>query len=106
MEYLYLANFANEFSVPEKGILSHVLHKDAYVNITAFGFTAGEDLSSHASPTPAILQFLEGEAEVGLGDDTVLVQAGSLIYMPPHLPHSISAKTPVKMLLVQMKAVD
>ena len=77
--------------------------KDDYVNITLFGFAAGEEVSSHSAPTPAILYFLEGEANVLLGQDTVAAQPGSFVYMPPMLPHGILAKTPVRMLLVQVK---
>jgi quercetin dioxygenase-like cupin family protein len=94
MDYTFLANLQTEFALPEKGILSRVLHKDEHANVTLFGFSAGEELSGHSSPTPAVLYFIEGEAEVQLG----------FVYMPPMLPHGISAKTAVRMLLVQMKA--
>lgn len=73
------------------------------VNVTLFGFTAGEELSGHSAPTPAVLHFLEGEASVQLGEDTVDAKPGSFVYMPPMLPHGISAKTALRMLLVQMK---
>jgi len=105
MDYTFLANLQQEFAIPEKGILSNVLQKDEYVNITAFGFAAGQELSAHSAPTPAVLYFLEGEAEVQLGEDRVQAQAGSFVYMPPMLPHGISAKPPFKMLLVQIKTV-
>ncbi|MES2221443.1 MAG: cupin domain-containing protein [Acidobacteriota bacterium] len=103
MDYCFLANLHEEFAFPEKGILSHVLQKDANVNVTLFGFSAGEELSSHAAPTPAVLYFLEGEASVQLGGDTVAARPGSFVYMPPMLPHGILAKTAVRMLLVQVK---
>ena len=103
MEYKFLTNLQEELALPEKGILSHVLQKDDYVNVTLFGFAAGEELSSHSAPTPAILYFLEGEANVLLGQDTVAAQPGSFVYMPPMLPHGILAKTPVRMLLIQIK---
>jgi quercetin dioxygenase-like cupin family protein len=105
MNYVFLANLQQEITLPEKGILSQVLKKDNDVNVTLFGFSKGEELSSHSAPTPAILYFLEGEAEVQLGDDKIHAQTGSFVYMPPMLPHAILAKTPVKMLLVQMKHV-
>ena len=54
--------------------------------------------------TPAILYFLDGEAEVQLGEDRVNAQPGSFVYMPPMLTHGISAKSPVRMLLIQIKA--
>jgi len=103
VDYTFLADLVNEISLPEKGILSNVLHKDKHVNITVFGFAAGQELSAHSAPTPASMYFLEGEAEVRLGDDTVSAHAGSFVYMPPSLTHGIRAKSPVKMLLVQIK---
>ena len=105
MSYTFLANLQQEIALPEKGILSQVLKKDNNVNVTLFGFSKGEELSSHSAPTPAVLYFLEGEAEVQLGDDKIDARPGSFVYMPPMLPHGILAKTPVKMLLVQMRNV-
>ncbi len=103
MDYTFLVNLQQEFALPEKGVLSRVLRKDDHVNVTLFGFSPGEALSTHSAPTPAILYFLEGEAEVQLGADKVHVQQGSFIYMPPMLLHGISAKTALRMLLVQIK---
>ena len=104
VDYTFLANLQQEFALPEKGILSRVLHKDEHANVTLFGFAAGEELSAHSAPTPAVLYFLEGEADVQLGNDTVHAQPGSFVYMPPMLPHGIAARTALRMLLVQMKA--
>lgn len=103
MDYTFFANLQEEFTLPEKGILSRVLHKDEKVNVTLFGFAAGEELSAHSAPTPAVLYFLEGEAELQLGADKVKAKAGSFVYMPPMLSHGISAQTGLRMLLVQMK---
>jgi quercetin dioxygenase-like cupin family protein len=103
MNHTFFANLQDELTIPENGILSRVLQKDDNVNITLFGFSAGEELSAHSAPTPAILYFLEGEAVVQLGADTVFAKAGSFVLMPPMLSHGISAKTPLKMLLVQVK---
>jgi len=102
MDYVFFGNLQQEFSDPDKGILSRVLHKDADINITAFSFSSGEELSPHSAPTPAILYFLEGEAEVQLGAEKVLARPGSFVYMPPMLPHAIEVKSPVKMLLIQV----
>ena len=103
MNYTFVANLLQEFVLPENGVLSRILHKDAKLNVTLFGFSAGQELSAHSAPTAAILYFLEGEAEVQLGEDKVNTQPGSFIYMPPMLPHGISAKTALRMLLVQLK---
>ncbi len=103
MNYTFLADLHQEIAPPEKGILSRVLEKNDSVSVTLFGFSAGEELSAHSAPTPAILYFLDGEAEVQLGEDKVSTQGGSFVYMPPMLPHAISAKSSVRMLLIQVK---
>ena len=103
MEYKFLADLKDEIAIPEKGILSRVIQKDESVNITLFAIAAGEEISAHSAPTPAILYFLEGEAVVQLGDDVVDAQPGSFAFMPPMLPHGISARRATRMLLVQLK---
>ena len=103
MDYTFLTNLQTEFALPETGIMSRLLHKDDHVNVTLFGFSAGQELSVHSAPTPAVLYFIEGEAEVLLGQDKVNAQPGSFVYMPPMLPHGSSAITAVRMLLVQIK---
>lgn len=104
MNYKFLADLPSEIAIPEKGILSHVLQKDDSVNVTVFGMAAGQEISSHSAPTPAILYFLEGEAHVQLGNEVVQAKPGSFIFMPPMLPHGINASSPTKMLLVQIKS--
>ena len=39
-----------------------------------------------------------------LGGDTVEAQAGTWIHMPPELPHSIHARTPVLMVLLVLRS--
>jgi quercetin dioxygenase-like cupin family protein len=103
VSYRFIADLAAETILTEKGILSRVLQKDDAVNITLFGMAGGEEISSHSAPTPAVLYFLEGEATVGLGADTVQAASGSFVFMPPMLSHSIAAQRPSKMLLIQIK---
>ncbi|HWR13893.1 MAG TPA: cupin domain-containing protein [Terriglobales bacterium] len=102
-DYTFVPNLVNEFAIPENGIISRVLHKDERLNITLFGFSAGQELSTHSAPTPALIQVLEGEADIDLGSDTVQVKPGSFIRMAPLLSHAVRAKTPFRMLLVQVK---
>jgi quercetin dioxygenase-like cupin family protein len=71
MEYKFIPDLATEFAMPQDGIMSRVLHKDENLNVTLFGFSAGQELSTHSAPTPALLYFLRGEADLRLGSDTV-----------------------------------
>ncbi len=102
-DYTFVPDLLREFPIPENGIISRVLHKDDRLNITLFGFSAGQELSTHSAPTPALIYVLEGEAEIDLGSDTVQGKKGSFVRMAPLLPHAVRAKTPFRMLLVQVK---
>jgi len=68
-----------------------------------FGFGQGEELSEHTASMPAILQFIQGEATVALGDDKHEAKPGTWVQMATGLRHSIQAKTPVVMLLLLLK---
>ena len=94
---------AKEVQPPDKGILSRTLFNDDRLKAVLFGFAQGEELSEHTASMPAVLHFLQGEAKVMLGDDTVEAQSGTWVHMPTGLRHSIQAKTPVVMLLLLMK---
>ena len=101
--YVAFADLAGEIVPPADGTLSRTIHQDDHLKAILFGFAAGQELSEHTAATPAILHFLSGEADVTLGADTMAAAAESWMYMPPHLPHSIRAKTPVVMLLLLLK---
>jgi quercetin dioxygenase-like cupin family protein len=103
LPYTLLPDLAAAIVPPEDGTLSRTVHQDESLKAVLFGFAAGQELSEHTASTPAIMHFLSGEAEVGLGADNVSAGPGAWIHMPPHLSHSIRAKTPVVMLLLLLK---
>jgi quercetin dioxygenase-like cupin family protein len=89
--------------VPPDSILSRTLYETESVKAILFDFAKGQELSEHASALPAILYFLSGEAALRLGGEEREARAGTWVDMPPHLPHSILANTPVTMLLLLIK---
>ncbi len=101
--YTFLADLAKQVQIPPDGILSRTLHNDDRLKIIVFGFDKGQELSAHTAPMPAILYFLEGEAQLRLGSDTMEARAGALVHMPPQLEHGIQAKTPLILLLMMLK---
>lgn len=64
---------------------------------------AGQDLSPHAAPYPALIAILKGEALLLLGGDWHHATKGSFAWMPPGLEHGLRAKTDVVMLLTMVK---
>jgi len=101
--YTMLTDLANQVEVPADGTLSRTIYLDERLKVVLFGFSAGQELSEHTASTPAIMHFLTGEAEVTLGPDRVSAHTGTWIHMPAQLPHSISTKSPVVMLLLLLK---
>ncbi len=103
-DYTYLSNLSDLLpDIPADSILSRTFYTDDHVKVMLFGFAAGQELSEHTASQPAILHFLEGEAHLTLGDDTMDAGPGTWVHMPPQLSHSILAKTPVVMLLLLFK---
>ena len=88
--------------IASDSIVSRTVYKADRLRAILFGFAPGETLSEHTSSYPAILHFLEGEAAVTLGAETITAQPGTWVHMPAHLPHSIEAQTAVKMLLLML----
>ena len=101
--YTFIQNMLQEAEPPAKGILSHTLHNDDKLKVVVFGFAEGEELSEHTASMPAILQNLSGHAKLLLGEDVNEFEPGSFVYLPAQLPHSVTAVTPLVMLLFLLK---
>ncbi|MFP4438977.1 MAG: cupin domain-containing protein [Chloroflexaceae bacterium] len=99
-------DLAAQVAIPDDGTISRTVYQDAQVKAVLFGFAAGQELSEHTAAMAAVLHFVQGEARVTLGAKVVEAQANTWVHMPPHLPHSIVAKTPVVMLLLLLKPAE
>jgi quercetin dioxygenase-like cupin family protein len=106
MSYTHVPQLDAAIELPADGTLSRTLLSDHRIKVVLFAFSAGQELSEHTATMPAVIHFLEGEARVTLGGDSVDAKAGTWIHMPALLPHSILTKTPVKMLLTLLKTGD
>jgi quercetin dioxygenase-like cupin family protein len=102
-DYTVFLDLAKETHPLNKGILSRTLFNDDRLKAVAFSFAQGKELSEHTASMPAVLHFLQGEAKLTLGDDTLEARPGTWVHMPAGLRHSIQAKSPVVMLLLLLK---
>jgi quercetin dioxygenase-like cupin family protein len=87
-------------SIQPDSIISRTFYKSDRLKAIAFGFDAGQELSEHTSSQAAVIQIVQGEATVTLGEDRHELSAGSWMHMLPRLKHSVYAKTPLIMLLL------
>ena len=87
----------------EGSVVSRKLVRKPAGTVTVFAFDAGQGLSEHTAPFDAIVDVLEGEADVRIGGIPHRVGAGEFIVMPAGRPHSLSAVKRFKMLLVMIR---
>ena len=72
--------------------------------VTLFAFAEGQGLSEHTAPYDALVQILDGQAEVTIAGAAYRLKAGELIIMPADQPHALRALTGFKMLLTMIRA--
>ena len=84
-------------------IVSKTLIEKDNSDLSLFAFDGGQGMSAHTSPYDAVVQVLDGEADLGIGRKPVKVKTGELVIMPARVPHSVTAKKRFKMLLTLVK---
>ena len=84
-------------------IVSREIIKGATGKVVLFAFDAGEGLSEHTSPFNALVQIVEGEAEITIAGQPHRVAAGELILMPAQQPHALKANRRFKMVLTLIR---
>jgi quercetin dioxygenase-like cupin family protein len=72
--------------------------------ITLFAFDKNERLSEHTAPYDALIQVIDGEANVTISGEPMIVRAGEMVLIPANVPHSLKAAERFKMLLVMVRS--
>ncbi|MGI5826786.1 MAG: cupin domain-containing protein [Patescibacteria group bacterium] len=91
-------------SYQEGSVVSREIVKKDTGTVTAFAFDQGEGLSEHTAPFDALVQILEGEAEIIIDGQSYFLATSDIIIMPANHPNSLKAKTKFKMLLIMIKS--
>ena len=90
-------------STTDHGIASRVLARSAGGTVTLFAFDAGESLSEHTAPFDALVLVLEGALTLTVGGQRVDAVPGTVVRMPPGVPHAVDAPQPSRMLLIMLR---
>ena len=85
-------------------IVSREVLKQKAGTVTLFAFDAGQGLSEHTAPFDALVQVLDGQAEITIAGKPHHVKAGEIILMPAGQPHALKAQQRFKMLLTMLRA--
>lgn len=101
--HTYFPNLSETISsIPQESIVSRTIYRDNGLKAIVFAFAPGQELSEHTASVPAIIQIIEGDCELTVGESRYEATAGAWVQMPAKMAHSLYAKTPVKMLLLML----
>ncbi|MDA8126042.1 MAG: cupin domain-containing protein [Deltaproteobacteria bacterium] len=98
------ANMKGLVAYQEGAVVSKEIIKKATGTVTLFAFDKGQGLSEHTAPFDALVQVLDGEAEIVLGGEPHLVKEGEMLIMPGGKPHALKAVQRFKMMLVMIRS--
>jgi len=72
-------------------------------NVTLFAFDSGENLSEHTAPFDALVQVIEGVADIRIAEKNFTVAVGQMLLLPAGVPHAVHAPGRFKMILTMIK---
>src|SRR5271165_3154197 len=98
------AKVADLVSYQEGSIVSREIVKKPTGNVTIFAFDEGQGLSEHTAPFDALVQMVEGNAEIMISGQPHQLQSGEMILMPAGQPHALKALKRFKMILTMIRS--
>lgn len=93
----------NQVQYQAGSIVSRIVVKRTGGNLTLFAFDKGQFLSEHTAAFDAVIQVLEGKAEIVIGGEPFQLKENDTIIMPANIPHAVNALEQFKMLLTLVK---
>ena len=99
-----VADLASLAQYQADSIVSRTLVNKPSGTVTLFAFARGQALSEHTAPYDALVQILDGRAEIRIGDEKFSVTQGEAIVLPANIPHAVNANENFKMLLTMIRA--
>jgi quercetin dioxygenase-like cupin family protein len=91
-------------SCQDGAVVSRTLINKSVGTVTAFSFDEGEGLSEHTAPYDAMVEIIDGEAEITIAGRKNLVRAGEMLIMPANQPHALHGVKAFKMMLIMIRA--
>lgn len=80
-------------------VISRTLAQGPHLSLTLFAFDKNEEISTHASSGDALVQILDGQARITIGEQQFHLKKGEAIVMPANIPHALFGVERFKMFL-------
>ncbi|MGO9060273.1 MAG: cupin domain-containing protein [Candidatus Binataceae bacterium] len=84
-------------------VVSREVVKKKTGTVTLFAFDKAQGLSEHTAPFDALVQVLDGMAEITIGGTLHRLGKDEMILMPANVPHALKAVERFKMMLVMIR---
>jgi quercetin dioxygenase-like cupin family protein len=98
-----VVDFDSLVNCQEGQIESVTMAQKKGVGLTALAFGKGEGVGPHAAKGDALIYIHQGIATVKIGDSVMEASSGQMVVMPANIPHQVTAKEDMKMLLIVVK---
>jgi quercetin dioxygenase-like cupin family protein len=102
-EHSTVFRFTEKAEYSPEGIVSKRVLDRSAGTVTLFAFDQGQRLSTHSAPYDAIVQVMEGKAEILINEKPFHLDAGDTIILPAGIPHAVNAVEKFKMVLTMIK---
>lgn len=97
-------NIENLIEYQEDSVVSREIIRKETGTVTIFAFDKGEGLSEHTAPFDAMVQIVDGTAEIIISGNINVVKTGEMIIMPGNVPHALNAVDRFKMILTMIRS--
>jgi quercetin dioxygenase-like cupin family protein len=102
--YAKTQNLRDLISYQKASVVSRTLIDKKAGTVTLFAFDKEQGLSEHTAPYDALVQIIDGEAEVTISRRAHRLKEGEVIIMPANEPHALKAVGKFKMLLIMIRS--
>ena len=96
--------FVDLVEYQKEAVVSRTLIDKVTGTVTLFAFDEGQGLSEHTTPYDALVNILDGEADITISGVLYELKEGDIITMPADEPHALRARKAFKMMLVMIKS--
>ena len=104
MSDVLTGHLADMVSYQAGSVVSKTIVDRTTGTVTLFAFAQGQGLSEHTAPFDALVQILDGEADITISGKPFRLTPGEIILMPANEPHALKAIKDFKMLLTMVKS--
>jgi quercetin dioxygenase-like cupin family protein len=102
--HVAIPDVATAVNIQAGAVVSKVVHRDESLNVTVFGFDAGQELTEHRAARAAIVQVIAGRLRFTADGQEIDAAPGFWLHMAPDTAHSLVATEPTVMLLTLLRS--